>query len=259
MRLFNSIIKRNSSHTDVDVIEDFNLAHRTEDIRLFYILTKYIIPKLSLNYRFECELREEEEKLEIELRRRERVKREHEEDQRIVNEAKQLRRKQREAQMDIQSSSKTSQTSRATATSLMSIKASDSDSELSLGRPQSLVEYVEKRSIVQGTAARELFPTHDTTKSIQLEPPVHRQTSESIMLSQLIDSIELYNRHELPMFKEKVKVEVLEPTDSIISGSPRRSVNSDSKRGHKRSMTTSTSYSADNILGGPPAATERKG
>lgn len=239
MRLFNRIITRKGNNDDdVDIIEDFDLVNRTEDIRLFYVLTKYIIPKLSLTYRFDCELREEEEKLQLELKRREHIRREREEDIRIQNEAKELRRKEREekkllemerlllmetleepvkpvqATAESQVSTDELQTStepvekspeepKASTDALVEDPVQETPSEETLEQEETEAEKpAEMGQIVQGTAARELLPTQDPTRQLQLEPPIHRETSESIMLSQLIESIELYNRQELPVFKD---------------------------------------------------------
>lgn len=224
MRLFNRIIKREDIGVEKEVIEDFDLTQRTEDIRLFYILTKYIVPKLSLTYRFECELREEEEKLESELKRREHIKREFEEDQRVLQEAKQAKKLKRalaakqEDNEVRRASLETEQTVDKEQPSITSQEhqnqhrlssQSNDDSDMSISRPQSLVEFVEAKRIVQGSAARPFFPIplrDDHERKLQIEPPIHRPNVDSIMLSQLINSIEMYNRNEEPIFKDTVSV-----------------------------------------------------
>lgn len=290
MRLFNRLIKRSNFGGHADAIEDFNLTQRTEDIRLFYILTKFIIPKLSLNYRFECELREEEEKLEQELKRREHLKLEHEEDMRMMKEAKELRQAAREAKkLKVQLSSDQLEVKgkaegkaeeevevevemegeeelegeveeeKGSKHTLHSNKTEDADSDFSDEGPETLVEFVEMKSIVQGTAARELFPKQDTSQPINLEPSVHRPTSDSVMLSQLIQSIELFNRNELPLFKDNSKIdEIPDTVDPLNPETERKSSILDMKKDRKKSMYSSFSVES-NLTPLPVPAKEKKG
>lgn len=435
LRLFNRIIKSNSANPyDVDIIEDFNLAMRTEDIRLYYVLTKYIIPKLSINYRFDCEVREEEEKLELELKRREHLKRELEEDLRVMQEAKELRRQHKQAkeldeqgdspeqeqndssehpdqqtkepdelgdspvprskrtkkldeqgnapenaqkrneeqgdvgpspeppqnepkeldepipssdpqeqpkeldesipspeqpqelpkelddqgqspeqpqkpsnEVDEQSPSTEQQTKQteelgegspsseqqqketqepnevtnssenqpndtnepdelshhSDLLNHSSMTLMDTESDESHSRPQSLDEiHVEaQKTFVQGTAAREMFPKHDNTKPIQLDPPLHRPTPDSIMLSQLVQSIDEFNQHELPIFQGKqLKTDTPDITDVPPEISSRNSFIAETKK-DIRSKSTATELSFEgqlNIAENPPVETKGK-
>lgn len=255
LRLFNILHSKNRHVLNADLIEDFNLAQRTEDIRLFYILTKYIVPKLSLSYRFECELREEEERLAMELKRREHLKREHEEDLRVMQETKELRRKQREM-----GETGSKQSSDALLLSRISSRIdSERNSVTSDGRPHSLIEHPELPPIVHGLAARELFPNINESVQLQLEPSVQRPNADSIMLSQLINSIELYNHNELPIFKEKKKPFILPPTPELSEPPSERNSIDPGKPSRKKSMATSNSMDLNSRPSMPALSLEPKG
>ena len=95
--LFNSSAKQLNN---AEMVHDFDLFHIPEHIKLFYLITRHILPRLTSTYKFPCELQDEQDKLAAEIKRRHQLQLEHEEDLKMIKEKKLaekiVRRRQRE-------------------------------------------------------------------------------------------------------------------------------------------------------------------
>lgn len=96
-RLFNRLNNTDMERRKIATLDDFDLNNSNSRSQLYHVITNILLPRLSITYRFENELRDEEEKLEAELKRRAHMRREHEEDLRLEAERRaQLRLEQTE-------------------------------------------------------------------------------------------------------------------------------------------------------------------
>lgn len=254
-RLFNRVqVTSDDPEAGADLVMDIDLGSREEAVRLFYVMTKHIVPRLSLTYQFECEVHEEAEKLTAELKRREHLKQEFAEDVKLRREqaiARRVRerRAQRLAELlaeraEKRAAERAERRAAATATGEdgdegggvesepepdddddaptldtididMSTIEDDLHVDMMTGSAgvSAAPEAIEFKNIVQGAAARELYPRPLAIAAIEIRPNPFRfspatasQSSGGTavrFLSDLLREIEAYNLREVPVFKVK--------------------------------------------------------
>lgn len=224
-RLWNSIPNEKVA-CEPEILEDFDLNGSRSDVHLDYLIRRHLLPRLSVTYRFESELKEVEDKLAAELKRRMHLQFEHEEDLRLEAieraEAKKIKDEQRAARRAeraahileqqeneeeiVDEESFTSSSSSSSEAALVGENVTaDSD-------PNGLITF---KSVVEGTAARELFPFLEKCTELKVMRPIRSEFRWSLLnadlktnpdidlLSGLLERIQQYNFKELPQFADK--------------------------------------------------------
>lgn len=166
--------KRSDCDAQPDYVLDLDLANRnaSPDSRLYYLMTKHIVPRLSQTYRFEAERRETEEKYAAILKQREHQRLERMED---------LKMRQQPAEPG----------------------AVDQLDEEALNTAEKIVP-VASKEIVRGVPARELFPVLGRQAPLVIIPRLYSQ-KPTMLLSELLRQIDEYNTAEMPRFKGERK------------------------------------------------------
>lgn len=185
---------------DPDVLLDMDLVNRisSPELKLYYLMTKHIVPRLSQTYRFEAERRETEEKHAAKLRQREHQRLEQMEDrmmrhqQEIDERAKQQAEAGSEDEID-----------EVTTSITETLKPVEED----LGPETS-------KALVQGLPARELFPVLGRQASLVIIPKFFR-FKPAMLMSELLSQIDEYNAAEVPRFKDTIINE--QPSSSDLS------------------------------------------
>lgn len=226
-RLWN--VKQNKKFScEPAVLEDFDLNGSRNDVHLDYLIRKHLLPRLSVTYRFESELKEVEEKLASEMRRRLHLQREHEEDLRLEaaerEEAKKLKDEQRAARRAERTAKLLEQQVNEEEFEIEEIFVSSSSSseialvdenftENSVPNGDGLITF---KTVVEGTAARELFPFLEKCTELKIIRPKRSEFRWSLlnvdlstkvdvdMLSGLLERIQQYNLNEQPQFLAEV-------------------------------------------------------
>lgn len=220
-RLFKCIQKSVKAYAAY-TIDNFDLLNKPDDVKLYYLITVYIMPRLSITYQFDCELKEEEEKLEIEMKRREHIRREYEEDQKMERERKEQLRLQNIQRKEERKAEKIAERERQleeNEDAELPVEEEESDTaeeeleeeNMLDGEAVSAVEPVfQFKKIVLGTAARQLFPFIGTVPAIQVMQKMTRfstltfaeiDTTDRYLLTQLLTAIDQYNESEKPIIK----------------------------------------------------------
>lgn len=169
--------RRQPKRSDVqpDYVLDLDLANRnaSPESRLYYLMTKHIVPRLSQTYRFEAERRETEEKHAAILKQREHQRLEQMEDLKMRQQAE--------------------------------TSSEDQLDEEALNNAEKIVP-VASKEIVRGVPARELFPVLGRQAPLVIIPRLFSQ-KPTMLLSELLRQIDEYNTAEMPRFKGERKTD----------------------------------------------------
>lgn len=227
-RLWNSIQNEKVSCEPI-ALEDFDLNGSRHGAHLAYLIGNHLLSRLSVTYRFESELKEVEEKLAAEIKRRQHLQREHEEDLRLEAteraEAKKIRGEQRAARKAERAArileQQENEEESAYEESFVSSSSTSSSEEAMVGENvtsnsnpngDGLITF---KSVVEGTAARELFPFLEKCTELKIMRPKRSEFRWSLlnadlstkpdidMLSSLLERIQQYNLKEQPIFGEQ--------------------------------------------------------
>lgn len=242
-RLWNPIQKKKVVCEPV-VLEDFDLNGSRNGVRLVYLIRKHLLPRLSVTYRFESELKEVEEKLAAEIKRRLHLQREHEEDLRleateraeakkINDEQRAARRAERAAKIleqqenEEESAYEESIVSFASSSSTEEAAVSDNVTENSIPNRDGLITF---KSVVEGTAASDLFPFLEKCTELKIIRPRRSEFRWSLLnadsptkpdidlLSGLLERIQQYNLKEQPQFlTEASAINALHTKKNVIA------------------------------------------
>lgn len=213
-RLFNTAIRKTIGGNTVEILDDFNLLSIPDEIKLYQIITKHIMPRLTTTYRFQCEIQDEQDKLADELKRRERMFLEHEEDIKMASE-----NKNHSAAEFIQNLIIKTLEKEHLIDMIEGIESKSSEKEpeqIKMPKDASIADLTFKfKKLVQSTAARELFLHLEKYPTLEIRTQVMdtgrsslpKNSTEQFLLTELLDQIQKYNLTETPIFK----------TETIIS------------------------------------------
>lgn len=197
----------------VDIINDFNLHNIPEKMRLHCFIVKHILPRLSATYKFDCEIQEDEEIRQNELKRRKMLLLEFEEEKRIkASEKARLKAKPKQVHCEQKIERLKAQASSESVSGYTSCSSSSSSGSGSLSMDSRNMT-LQFREFVQGTAAKELFLHLDRICPLKVRKEAIEYVKsaasddERYMLSDLLKEIDEHNKSEIPYFKEPPTVE----------------------------------------------------